>query len=719
MLPQIIHAVPQRLQFGSFELDPQLRELRKRGLKIKTSPQAFCVLLCLLDRPGELITREELFQKLWPADTHVEFEGNLNAIIRVLREALGDSARNPRFIETEPKVGYRFIAPVFAVPQQPVIRESPEPQPAMPVEPAAVVAPKISPRTTYALVPLTLLFAGWMLWPSIRPGSPAPQSRANITQLTHFLGSAGHPSFSPDGTRVAFHWNGDERGDDDIYVMRIGAEDLHRLTKDPANDTNPAWSPDGRDIAFLRSVSNTQSALMMAPAIGGTERTVAVLPRVRSFTWSPDGQYIAYSLAASDNEFNPAPDGGISAISLSTGQTLPITASAKGTGDSHPSFSRDGRKLAFVRRSDLWMLPIDGALRSTGPAVRLTFDSVGAQYPVWTRDGSSLIFAADRGVHGKLRKIAVDNPNAAPQEVGGEDAFEPAIDAAGSRLVYSRSAVVDSLNTIELCGAGCTPEAPRKLVYSTKLARNPSYSPDGRRIAFESSRSGHMEIWICDRDGSNPRQLTNLGGVPVGTPNWSPDGTQIVFDARLQTGSAILVIPAAGGAPRQLTSGSTEDLVPSWSHDGTRIYFCSKRTGTLQVWSMSAGGDGVIQITRNGGFRAVESHDGKLLYFSKGATNTAIWKIPAAGGEETLLIDRLSYWQNFSVIAAGIYFVPVSNGRTIPIHFYDVATGSTHLVGTVDSLASQGISASPDNHTLVFSRRESNDRDLMLMELSH
>jgi hypothetical protein len=89
------------------------------------------------------------------------------------------------------------------------------------------------------------------------------------------------------------------------------------------------------------------------------------------------------------------------------------------------------------------------------------------------------------------------------------------------------------------------------------------------------------------------------------------------------------------------------------------------------------------------------------------------------GGEETPVIDALSYWQNFSVIPAGIYFVPVSNGRTIPIHFYDVATGISRPVGTVDSLASQGISASPDNHTLVFSRRESNDRDLMLMEFSH
>src|SRR5215471_5602298 len=105
----------RRIRFGSFELDLSTRELRKHGLKVKIPPQAFCLLTCLLTRPGELVTRDELIRQLWPGDTHVEFEGNLNAITRVLREALGDSARNPRFIETEPKLGYRFIAPVSVV----------------------------------------------------------------------------------------------------------------------------------------------------------------------------------------------------------------------------------------------------------------------------------------------------------------------------------------------------------------------------------------------------------------------------------------------------------------------------------------------------------------------------------------------------------------------------------------------------------------------------
>jgi Tol biopolymer transport system component len=335
--------------------------------------------------------------------------------------------------------------------------------------------------------------------------------------------------------------------------------------------------------------------------------------------------------------------------------------------------------------------------------------------PVWTPDGESLIFAAERGAHGRLWRVGADG-NSAPVELGGENAYEPALDPAGRRIVYSRSSLVDSLNEIRLCGDGCTPDPPHKLVYATKLARNPSLSPDGRRIAYESSRSGHMEIWICERDGANARQLTNLAGPPAGTPNWSPDGSQIVFDARLP-GSAIFVIPAAGGVPRQLTTGSTEDLVPSWSRDGRRIHFASKRTGELQVWSMAPDGTGPRQITHGGGFRPVESSDGRWIFYAKGAMNTSIWKTPVDGGEEVRVVDSLGYWQNFSLVAAGIYYVPAADGPRIPIRFFDLASGVSRLEATVDSLSSQGISAAADRRSLVFSRRETADRDLMLMEI--
>src|SRR4249920_2021294 len=105
-------AVTDPLRFGVFEIDPSARELLKHGVRIKLQDQPFAVLLILLEKPGQLVTKEELQQRLWPADTFVEFDKGIYNAMKRLRETLGDEAETPRYIETLPRRGYRFIAPV-------------------------------------------------------------------------------------------------------------------------------------------------------------------------------------------------------------------------------------------------------------------------------------------------------------------------------------------------------------------------------------------------------------------------------------------------------------------------------------------------------------------------------------------------------------------------------------------------------------------------------
>ena len=264
-------------RFGTYELDAGTGELRKDG---KTRPrlqgQPLEILLHLLDHPSEVVTREELRQRLWPADTFVDYDHSLNTAVNKLREALNDSADNPRFIETLPKRGYRFIAPVSASaaprPHLQAVPPSSAPTP-FPVQvPIPAISrdgssgvPRVSPSapairfhlTRYLTPAVMLLFyiaviAGWYFYSHSRGG--AEQSEIRIAPLNG-LPRESDAAFSPDGNQVAFVWAGEKGGNAHIYVSQIGATDSPRQITASGEGTfefAPVWSPDGRYLAFFR-----------------------------------------------------------------------------------------------------------------------------------------------------------------------------------------------------------------------------------------------------------------------------------------------------------------------------------------------------------------------------------------------------------------------------------------------------------------------------------
>ena len=124
-----------------------------------------------------------------------------------------------------------------------------------------------------------------------------------------------------------------------------------------------------------------------------------------------------------------------------------------------------------------------------------------------------------------------------------------------------------------------------KLIVSSWIDRSPAYSPDGRRIAFQSFRGGSANIWVCDRDGSNPVQLTSFESH-TGTPHWSPDSRRLVFDSYEARDGNIYVINADGGVPRRLTQEPSSDVAGTWSHDGGWVFFASDRSGSFEIWKI-------------------------------------------------------------------------------------------------------------------------------------
>lgn len=393
------------LRFGRFEVDPRTGELRKDGLKVRLQDQPFQILLLLLERPGELVTREELRQRLWPAETFVSFDQGLNNAVRRLREALGDSADSPRYVETLPRLGYRFIAPIERLPSG-AAREAasvPAPAPADPSPrgPARARGPWRAP-VLFGLIGAVLGAGVFAAWSGRRPAADPPALR----HVTH-SGRDRSPAVSPDGRTVAFVSERDGRRRIWLANLRTGEETA--LTSGPLDD-QPRFSPDGGAVMFARLNEHAAAALYRVPVVGGEPRRL--LDDARAGDFSPDGRRLAFLRyareGASAQVLGVAGADGGGARELARLKALWMTA---------PRFSPDRRYLAVTHgegAAAVWstlVLDVDTGQQST-LAPPLAFGALSA--PVWTRSGEALLFSQLEFPHGARggRLVRQDFPSA-------------------------------------------------------------------------------------------------------------------------------------------------------------------------------------------------------------------------------------------------------------------------------------------------------------------
>ena len=454
------------------------------------------------------------------------------------------------------------------------------------------------------------VIAGPAIWRSAEhsKSSSATLTVTRISKLTSFPGDEGEPAFSPDGRSVAFSWSGESGNNLDIYVMPWGSDTPARLTRDAARNISPAWSPDGSQIAFLQLSTISTGNLVVVPSGGGPERVLqevslrediyrALRPLL---TWTPDGKGIVYT--TTDSETGRA---GLYLSALHGSATRQLVSAGEGTlGTTSPAFTADGKWLAYTEiygpyHSRLLVRAVTAGLQFGGAPIRVSGPEdtfIGS--PVWSPNGKRLLYRRDRDIFEWQPGGSPEQIYVAPANLTGMSATW----ALGQKLrIVTADGPRQELRLVHLRPGGLAVLGdPVAFGASASSRGNPQFAPDGKRIVFVDNRTGAFEVWVADANGRNPRQLTHLNSTMIGFPHWSADGKRIAFH--------------------------------SWIGNRPQIFITEVEPSGSETKAVKHG-DGTIQVTdaKFGAVSPAWSADGTSLYFGR-IGGSRIFRTPARGG---------------------------------------------------------------------------------------
>lgn len=688
-------------RFGPYRLDAAAKVLFRGGQPVHLTRKAVETLIVLASRSPEVATKEEIMTSVW--QDRVVDEANLAQNIAVIRKTLGAAPGEPAYIETFPGRGYRLLGPVTA--------ELPGQQPAASDgEPGREASAAAMPATRRRLWPAiagvgTLLAAVVLLLAIVRRGSPEPAPV--ITPVTRLSGKEFQPAISPDGSMVAFVWQENERALPGIWVHRFGEPAPRQISAPGYSWSSPAWSPDGREIACLRFGATT-GEIVILPVAGGDPRVVApVLPTrfglsYHHLDWSPDGQWLAV-----DDTPSLSQPLSIFLVNLKTGEKQRLTQPEEMIiGDVAPRFSPDGRTLAFIRAfhrsyQEVFTVPVTG-----GSARQWTSDSRMVSGIDWTVD--SLLAGSSRGGSFRIWRLAAARAPV-PTAIYGEFPIQFSYSRRAARLVYSLIQNDPNIWRLTLAPA----LEWKRIAASSGQDASPQYSPDGRRIAFRSDRSGEEHIWVCNADGANPVQVTFGSGRPS-VPRWSPDGRKLVFNDAATTEMYIAEDEGGRWAVRPF---GARGVHPVFSPDGQFIYAAAAGS----IVRFPAGGGQAEIVTPTRGLSLDVSPDGRFVYFVREPADTTLSRVDVNTGEvERVLSGLVPYCTScWALSETGIYYLgvrPKAPGQQ-SIFYLDWKTRAARLVADYpEPILPIGIgpfSLAPDRKSMLVVRLDPSNADIL------
>ena len=574
------------LRFGVFELDLRAGELRRNGMKVKLQEQPFQVLAQLLERPGDVVTRDELRNRLWPADTFVDFDHSLNAAIRRLRDALGDSAENPTFVETVARRGYRFLAPVSPTRTNGNL----EIVASRDTESGLRPKPRFPPLWAAAgAVAVILLLGGIRLGlvlgqhhPSVSPSSPIRVSQLTANPADDRVRAA---AISRDGKYLAFS---DETG---FYLRQIDTGETHPVAlPDALMAIAISWFPDSVHMVLALTTNGEWPSLWKISAFGGNSRKLndeGMFPAV-----SPDGKEVAFVTGRKTRQQVWLMD--------SDGAQPRKLVGEEGDFFGALAWSPDGSKIAYTRGRLGYAYAVKGAIevlevhskRVAGAPVPVsTRMFAGLNGPLaWVPDGHLIYTASESRPHPQetnLWSISLDRDG---HQVGLTERltsdtgsiFSVSVSVDGKRLVYVKGIPQPDVYVATLEGQGKL-SRPQRLTLDDRQDIPFDWTPDGKAVIFISDRTGHFCVYRQAIDQTVPEMLVRSDESLV-QARLSPDGSQLLYLAypawpETKGVSPLMVVPLAGGTPRKL-------LEASWISN----HQCARAPATVCLFSVMTEG---------------------------------------------------------------------------------------------------------------------------------
>jgi eukaryotic-like serine/threonine-protein kinase len=669
-LPSKVPSDNPKYQFGPFELDAAEGTLARNGSRVKLQDLPCRLLILLVERPGEVVSRDEIRQRIWSADTFLEFDNSLGVAIRKVRDALGDNPETPRYLETVPRRGYRFAAPVTILNAPGTSSSSLDSVSAAREETRGATRNNRKRIVIGAVVLVVTATIGSALYRFVghKKAAPPPYLSIRMTRLTN-TGKSRMASISPDGKYVVHLI--EDGAQQSLWVRQVAtANNVQIVAPADVQYFGMTFSPDGNYIYYVAARKNESKAMAyQVPVLGGTSQKV--MEDVDApIAVSPDGRQMAYV------RFLPAKGEDDLLVAKVDGSAEHVVDRSKlpdrycyswfeqscGAG-----WSPDGKHiivttakgtLGIVTTWGLLDVPLQGGEKKIIVPPRWASSGRAA----WVADGSGVIVDSADPSSGQSPQLwYVSFPEGSVRQITHDlnRYFGVSLTADSSALVTVQSEVSSFIATASL---GASSE--RQLTSGSRTSDGHdgvAFTPDGG-IIYTSNINGHLDLWSIGAYGSAPVQLTFNAGNNS-SPRVTPDGQTIVFTSNRDGQSNIWKMKIDGSEQLQLTHGGM-DRFPEVAPDGEWVFYGSAISGRFSVWKIPLSGGTSVKVSDGIWANATPSPDGKLLAITSFEEKTGWGEnvVPVEGGEPVKVAQLNATRLQWTPDSKSIVYVDSKNG---------------------------------------------------------